>query len=61
MNPMDRLIASMSPDDTIAAVRLLQVMEECGQIGAEEAERWRRRIVGWERFNGAETGAEPSA
>ena len=47
----------MSPDDTVAVLRLLEVLEECRQIDPAEAEAWRRRITGWARFNavGAET------
>jgi hypothetical protein len=56
---MDCVLASMSPDDTAAALRLLKVLEECRQMGPAEAEAWRRRITGWARFN--EVGAEASA
>ena len=43
VNPWDRLvayrvIASMSPDDTAAALRLLKVLEECRRTSAMEAE-----------------------
>ena len=44
---MDRVFASMSPDDTVAALRLLKVLEECRQMDSTEAEEWRRRIAGW--------------
>ena len=56
---MDRVLASMSPNDTLAALRLLKVLEECWQMDATEADEWRRRIAGWARFNavGAEAGA----
>ena len=56
MDAMDRLIASMSPGDTAAALRLLNVLEECRQISLTAAEKWRRRIKRWARFN--EVGAE---
>jgi len=58
---MDRVIASMSPADTVAALRLLKVLEECRQMDAAEAEAWRRRIAGWARFNAVGAEAEPSA
>ena len=58
---MDRVIASMSPDDTAAALRLLKVLEECRQMGPIEAEAWRRRIAGWARFNAVEAEAAPIA
>jgi len=61
MDAMDRVLASMSPDDTAAALRLLKVLEECRQMDAVEAEAWRRRITGWERFNDVDAAAAPSA
>ena len=60
MTSMDSVLASMSPDDTAAALRLLKILEECRQMDAAEAEEWRRRITGWARFNEVEAGA-PSA
>ena len=53
---MDDVLASMSPDDTVAALRLLTILEECRQMSPAEAEGWRRRITEWARFN--EVGAE---
>jgi hypothetical protein len=47
MDAMDDVIASMSPDDTAATLRLLRVLEECRQMSPTEAEEWRRRIEGW--------------
>lgn len=36
---MDRVLASMSPNDNAAAaLRLLKVLEECGQMSPTEAE-----------------------
>jgi hypothetical protein len=61
MDAMDSVIASMSPDDTGAALRLLKVLEECRQMSPTEAESWRRRITGWARFNAVEAETEPSA
>jgi hypothetical protein len=58
---MDRVLASMSPDDTAAALRLLNVLEECHQMTAGEAEAWRRRVAGWARFNEVGEDAAPSA
>jgi hypothetical protein len=57
MDAMNRVLASMSPDDTAAALRLLKLREECREMSATEAGEWRRRIEGWARFNavGAET------
>jgi hypothetical protein len=54
MDAMDRVIVSMSPDDTAAALGLLKVLEECRQMSPAEAQEWRRRITGWARFNEAE-------
>jgi len=51
----------MTPDDTLAALRLLNVLEECHQMTSGEAESWRRRITGWARFNAVGAEAEPSA
>ena len=61
MGATDRVIASMSPDDTAAALRLLKVLEECRQIDPTEAEAWRRRITGWARFNAVGAEAKPRA
>ena len=46
MDAMDRVIASLTPDDTVAALRLLNLLEECGQIRSGEAAELRRRITG---------------
>jgi hypothetical protein len=43
LDAMDRVLASMPPDDTAAALRLLKVLEECRQMSPTEAEAWRRR------------------
>jgi len=55
---MDRVIASMSPDDTAAALRLLKVLEERRQMDSVEveAEAWRRRITGWARSSAVGSG-----
>lgn len=58
---VDRVIASMSPDDTAATQRLLKVLEECRQLNATEAAALRRRITQWARGNAAKAEAEPSA
>ena len=55
------MIASMSPADTAAALRLLKALEECRQMRPAEAEEWRRRITGWARFNAVDAEAAPSA
>ena len=60
MDAMNRVLAEMSPDDTAAALRLLKVLEECGQMNPTEAGEWRRRIVGWARFNAVETDTPPN-
>ena len=52
MDAMDRVIVSTSPEDTVAALRLLKVLEECRQMRSTEAEAWRRRIMGWARYHG---------
>ena len=36
-----RVVASMSPDDTATARRVLKVLEECGRIQSAEATEWR--------------------
>ena len=46
MDAMNRVLASMSPDDTAAALRLLRVLEECRQMSSAEAAEWRRRLTG---------------
>lgn len=50
MDAIDRVIAEMSPDDTVAALRLLRVLEESGQMHFTEAEAWRRQITEWARW-----------
>jgi hypothetical protein len=47
MDAMDRIIASVSPDDTVAALLLLTVLEDCRHMSPAEAEEGRRRIMGW--------------
>jgi hypothetical protein len=61
MTDMDRVLASMSVTDTIAALRLLRVMEECLQISPAEADQWRRRITGWARYHAVDADVAPSA
>jgi hypothetical protein len=51
----------MSPADTAAALRVLKVLEECGQMTATEAGEWRRRITAWAGFNAVGAEAAPSA
>lgn len=58
---MDRLIEWLRPDDTAAVLRLLLVLEECGQMSSIEAAEWRRRIIGWGRFNALEVDVPPDA
>ena len=58
---MDRVLASVSPDDTVAALRLLNVLEEFRLMSAAEAEGWRRRITGWARFDAIDEKVAPRA
>lgn len=58
---MDDVIASMSPDDTVAALRPLKVLEDCRQVSPAEAEEWRRRITGWARYHVVEAETHMSA
>jgi hypothetical protein len=44
-------------DDTTAALRLLNVLEECRPMSAAQAEGWRRRTAGWAGFDVAEMEA----
>jgi hypothetical protein len=61
MDAMDGVLASMSPANTAAALRLLKVLVECRQMDPVDAEEWRRRILGWARFNAVGADARPSA
>jgi hypothetical protein len=61
MDGMDRLPASMSPNGTAVALRLLRVLEECRQMEPTEAERWQRRITGSARFNAVAAETLPGA
>ena len=47
--------------DTAAALRLLEVLEECRQMSPTEAEKWRRRITGWAWFSAVGGETQPSA
>jgi hypothetical protein len=58
---MDRLLAKMSPDDAAAALRLIRLLEECGQMMPVEAAEWILRIAGWTWFNAVKAEAAPSA
>jgi hypothetical protein len=40
----DRLLYKIPPAEFPAALRLLSLMESCGQISSAEAVEWRRRI-----------------
>jgi len=61
MDAMNRVLASMSRDDSAAALRLLKALEDSGQMTATEAEAWRRRITGWARFNAMGVEAKHNA
>lgn len=61
MDVMDRVIAEMSPVDTAAALRLLKLLEECGQMEPVEAAEWMLRIAEWAWFNAVEIDAPASA
>lgn len=37
MDAMHPALASMSPDDTVAALGLLELLEECGQMEPDDA------------------------
>jgi hypothetical protein len=58
---MDPVLTPMSPAATGAALRLLTVPEECGQMRSIEAEEGSRRIAGWARFNAVKAEAVLSA
>jgi hypothetical protein len=60
MDAMDDVIASLSPDNTAAALRLLRVLEDYRQMSPTEAEEWRRRVMAWARFNSVEAKTAPS-
>jgi hypothetical protein len=60
MDAMDDVIASMSPNDTAAALRPLKVLVECRQMDPSDAEEWRRRVEGWGRFNELEAETAPN-
>jgi hypothetical protein len=50
MDAMNLVLAAMSPEDTAAALRLLEILERCGQMTAIEAGEWAWRVVAWARF-----------
>lgn len=60
MAAMNHVIASLSPDDTDAALGLLELLEECGQMDTDEAAEWRWRINGWVRFQLVDPETVPS-
>ena len=60
MTCMDDIVAWLKPGEIPAALRLLSVMEEFGQIRAEEAAEWRRRIEAWGRYQAVEEEAPPN-
>ena len=61
MDAMDRVFAEMSPDNIAAALRLLNLLEECRQMARIEANAWRQRLTGCVRFNAVRAEAEPNA
>jgi len=61
MTRMDAVVTWLLLDEIPAALRLLSVMEEFGQIRADEAAEWRRRIVAWGRYHAVEGEAAADA
>jgi hypothetical protein len=43
------------------ALPLLAPMKSHGQIGANEAAEWRRRVIAWAQFNAVGAETAPSA
>ncbi len=46
MNTMSRTVALLKPDDLFPAWKWIDIMEECGEIEADEARGWKKGIYG---------------
>ena len=61
MQKIDEILRWMTPSEVPEALRLLEQFETHGQMPADEANEWRRRIEGWARFHTMKCGTAPSA
>ena len=50
MHGKDAILALMQPDEVPDALRFVALLERGGQMGQEEADEWRRRILAREAF-----------
>ena len=46
MNPISRTLALLKPGDLFPAWKWIDMMEECGEIAADEAPLWKEGIYG---------------
>ncbi len=46
MNTISRTLALLKPADLFPAWKWIDIMEECGEIEAGEAKRWKEGIYG---------------
>ncbi len=46
MNTISRTLALLKPADLFPAWKWIDMMEECGEIEADEARRWKESIYG---------------
>ena len=49
-------LAMLTPDEIDDALRFVEICERGGGTPVEEADEWRRRILGWQAFLGLEGG-----
>ncbi|MCH7779867.1 MAG: hypothetical protein IH848_03400 [Acidobacteria bacterium] len=46
MNTISRTLALLKPTDLFPAWKWIDLMDECGEIEADEAKRWKEGIYG---------------
>jgi hypothetical protein len=61
MNRKDRIAAQLTPEEIQPALEFVALLEKAGQMTAQEAEEWRKRIAGWARYRELESEAPPNA
>lgn len=47
---MDRMLAQLRIEEVSSCLRFVEISERGGQMPAEEATEWRRRLMAWNAF-----------
>jgi hypothetical protein len=57
---IDRIAEWLRPDEIQPALNLVELLEKSGQMSADDANEWRRRIEAWARYHAVAAETEPS-